>query len=865
MESELQILIVEDSPADAALCERELKKAGLRFRILRVETRDAYERALIDFKPDLILSDFSMPAFDGLTALELALERLGDIPFVFVSGTIGEDRAVEAMRRGATDYVLKDRLQRLGLVVKRVLQEAQERRAARRAEEALRVSEERFRSVMQHLPARAAIRDLQGRFQFVNEMWERVTGMQAETALRRRYDEILPAEEAAAAKAADEEVIRTGRAVNRTFRENLGHGVRWWYSTHFPIRDAQGSISGTATIAIDVTEQKEQEEKIARLSRIREVLSGINSAIVRIRDRQELVTEACRIAAEHGKFGLAWIGAYDPKTGDVTPIAWTGVGSESLKRHKATTRPNVPEGHGSVGRAIRERIPIYTNDLAAEAGVGGKRRQAMRELGYRSLIALPLVVDNTVAGVLVLFTNEPNFFNDEELKLLTELAADISFALDHIGKEERLNYLAYYDALTGLPNRTLFNERVSQLIHAAGSEPTSIAVVVLDPERFRNINEMVGVAAGDRLLGQIAERLSHAVGDRGSVARISADQFAAVLGGVHSGTDVAHVLENRIFTALSEPFSAAGHELRIPFKAGIAMYPADGSEAESLFMNAEAALAKAKGSGERFLFYATQMNARVAERLNLESELRRAVLKEQFVLHYQPRFDLSTGQISGFEALIRWQHPERGLVPPGQFITILEDTGLIFEAGRWALKRAALDHAAWRAQGFEVPRIAVNVSAIHLHRKDFVEDVKTALAAADTSGAYIDIELTESMLMEDVEGSIAKLRAIQGMGLQIAIDDFGTGYSSLSYIAKLPINSLKIDRSFVSQMARGPGQMALVSTVISLARALNLKVVAEGVETEEQANLLRLLRCDEAQGYLFGRPEPLDQVKRLIK
>jgi diguanylate cyclase (GGDEF)-like protein/PAS domain S-box-containing protein len=864
METDLHILIAEDAAADAALCERELRRGGVTFELLRVDRREDYERALAEFRPDLILSDFSMPTFDGMAALRLARERLGDIPFIFVSGTIGEDRAVEAMRAGATDYVLKDRLERLVPVTKRALQEAQERRAARQAEQAFRESEERFRSVMQHLPARAAIRDLEGRFQFVNETWERVTAMKAEAALGRRYEDILSAEYAAAAKAIDEEVVRTGRAVSRTFQETAARGGRWWFSTHFPIRDAGGRVSGTATISIDVTEQKEQEAKIARLSRIREVLSGINSAIVRIRDRQELVTEACRIAAEQGGFGLAWIGSYDSATGDVTPIAWTGEGSDSLKQHMATARADVSEGHGSVGRAIRERRPVFTNDLAAEVGVGGRRRQAMRDLGYRSLIALPLIVEESVAGVLVLFTKEPGFFNDEELKLLTELSADISFALDHIGKEERLNYLAYYDALTGLPNRTLFHERVSQLIHAAGPGSPGFAVVVLDAERFRSINETLGVAAGDHLLGRIAERLSQAVGDDGSVARISADQFAAMLGGARSGTDVAHVLEQRIFAALNEPFPATGQDLRIPFRAGIAMYPADGATAETLFINAEAALAKAKESGERFLFYAAQMNARVAERLRLENALRRAVREEQFVLHYQPRIELATGQLCGFEALIRWRHPERGLVPPGEFIPILEDTGLIFDAGRWALRRAVLDHAAWRTEGLNAQRIAVNISAIHLKRKDFIEDIQAALSAADGSGANIDIELTESMLMEDVEGNIQKLKTIRAMGLQVAIDDFGTGYCSLSYLAKLPIDSLKIDRSFVSQIARGPEQMALVSTVISLARALNLKVVAEGVETDEQANLLRLLRCDEAQGYLFGRPEPLEKVRRLI-
>jgi EAL domain-containing protein (putative c-di-GMP-specific phosphodiesterase class I) len=257
------------------------------------------------------------------------------------------------------------------------------------------------------------------------------------------------------------------------------------------------------------------------------------------------------------------------------------------------------------------------------------------------------------------------------------------------------------------------------------------------------------------------------------------------------------------------------------------------------------------------------MNARVAERLKIENELRRAVLEEQFVLHYQPRVEFATGLIGGFEALLRWVHPERGLVPPGEFIPVLEDTGLILEVGRWALARAARDHAAWRAEGLKAPRIAVNVSAFQLRRKDFVDEVKTALAAAGQRDQF-DIEITETMLMEDIEGNIQKLGALRAMGMQVVIDDFGTGYSSLSYLARLPVNTLKIDRSFIARMARGPDQLAIVSTVISLARALNLKVVAEGVEMDEQANLLRLLRCDEAQGYLFGKPLPPEEIRALL-
>jgi EAL domain-containing protein (putative c-di-GMP-specific phosphodiesterase class I) len=348
------------------------------------------------------------------------------------------------------------------------------------------------------------------------------------------------------------------------------------------------------------------------------------------------------------------------------------------------------------------------------------------------------------------------------------------------------------------------------------------------------------------------------------MARIESNAFAVVLRDVKHEADVAHALEQGLLSCLRQPFPAGGEPLRMSAQAGIALFPGDGKDAESLFRNADAALKKAKASGDEYLFYAPQMNARVAEQLKLENDLRNALLEEQFILHYQPKFDLASGRLSGLEALIRWVHPERGLVPPGQFVPVLEETGMIIEVGSWALKRAGLDHAAWSASGRRPPRIAVNVSPVQLRRRDFVDYVRDALASVDAAAGRLDIEITESMLMEDIEGSIGKLQAVQSMGLNVAIDDFGTGYSSLSYLARLPINSLKVDRSFILQMTKSPEQMAIVSTVISLARALNLKVVAEGVETEEQANLLRLLRCDEVQGYLFGRPVPPDATLKLL-
>jgi diguanylate cyclase (GGDEF)-like protein len=610
---------------------------------------------------------------------------------------------------------------------------------------------------------------------------------------------------------------------------------------------------------------KLQEQRIARLSRIHAVLSGINAAIVRIRDRQKLFEEACRIAVEHGGFGIAWVGWLDRQTLEVVPQACAGVEAESLiATSRNTARADTPLGQGIVGRALRERRAVYSNDITSEHGQGGARRQEAVRRGYRSLVSLPLVVDAEVVGSLSLFAKELNFFDDEEIKLLTELADDISFALEHIAKQEKLNYLAYYDQLTGLPNRTLFNERVNHDLDAERESKGKAALLILDLKRFGSVNNTYGRQTGDNLLKLVAERLENVLTTGESLARIESNSFAVVLRDVKHEADVAHALEQGILATLNQPFPVAGEELRLAAQAGIALFPADGEDAETLFRNADAALKKAKNSGDPYLFYAPQMNARVAEQLKLENDLRSALRDDQYILYYQPKFNLASGALVGMEALLRWRHPERGMVQPGHFITVLEETGMILEVGRWALERAALDHAAWCSAGWKVPRIAVNVSPAQLRRRDFVTYVTDALAAVDQAAERLDVEITESMLMEDVEGSIAKLKAMQTMGLQVAIDDFGTGYSSLSYLARLPINSLKIDRSFIIQMAKSPEQMAIVSTVISLARALNLKVVAEGVETEEQANLLRLLRCDEVQGYLFGKPLPPEEIRKIL-
>jgi PAS domain S-box-containing protein/diguanylate cyclase (GGDEF)-like protein len=630
-------------------------------------------------------------------------------------------------------------------------------------------------------------------------------------------------------------------------------------------RTVEGGRAVYSAIVRDVSLRVQQERRIGRLTRIHRVLSGINSAIVRIGDRTELLDEACRIAVELGGFGIAWIGRLEPQAGEVVAVASWGADAPSILAKGAGPAQGLSyPGQGLVSRALQDLRAAWSNDLATDAGPGDERTMQALQRGYRSLIVLPLVVEGNPWGSLSLFAREPGFFDEQEIKLLNELAADISFALDHIAKSERLDFLAFYDALTGLPNQALFADRIDHAVGSGDAGRSGLVVAVMDIERMHNINESLGIAAGDELIRQLGRRLEELVGGTGTVARLGSDVFGvAARHGDDPGQNALFV-ENCLLKGLAAPFRIGGQEISATVRAGIATYPEDGQDAARLRSNAEAARLRAKQRGERLLFYSRDMNARVSELLRLENDLRNALAREQFTLFYQPKFELAGRGLVGAEALMRWKHPDRGMVSPGDFIPLLEETGMILEVGRWALRRAARDQASWMAAGWSVPRIAVNVSAVQLRHPDFVSHIQEALAGNGHAHGGIDIEITESMLMQDTEENMLKLRSLREMGLRIALDDFGTGYSSLSYLTRLPLDSLKIDRSFITQMAKSPEQMTIVSSVISLGTALDLKVVAEGVETEEQANLLRLLRCDEVQGYLFGKPMPAEQFEKLL-
>jgi diguanylate cyclase (GGDEF)-like protein len=459
---------------------------------------------------------------------------------------------------------------------------------------------------------------------------------------------------------------------------------------------------------------------------------------------------------------------------------------------------------------------------------------------------------------------EAGLFDGDEMRLLEELGGDISFALDHIDKAERLSYLAYYDSLTGLANRTFLLERLAQHIRGLSDQQALFALVVLDVDNFSVLNDALGRSGADEVLRELAVRVTRDAGDAGYVARSGSDEFAVVIPRPRNVLEVTRTVERWLAQGQSQPLEATGPRQSLRLKAGIALFPSDGRDAISLLGSAEVALKNAKLTQAAYAFYTPQLGRAVHERHTLESSLRHALDRKQLVLHYQPKVDLETRRLVGLEALMRWLHPQRGLVPPATFIPLMEETGLIVEAGAWALRQAFADRGRWLADALPAPRIAVNVSSVQLRREDFVSTVADALQLAGAN-AGIDIEVTESLLVRDFADNVAKLARVRDLGVGIALDDFGTGYSSLAYLAKLPVEALKIDRSFVVAMLDDPSAMTLVSTMISLAHALRLKTVAEGVETEEQAKILRLLHCDQMQGYLVSRPVPFEEMAHYLR
>jgi PAS domain S-box-containing protein/diguanylate cyclase (GGDEF)-like protein len=845
--SPLRVVLVEDSAADAELISHMLRKLGTEVQFRRVDNAGQLRAALEEFAPHVILSDFTMPGFNGHDALALVNEVAPHVPFVFVSNTIGEDVAIEALQRGAADYVLKDNLRRLPPAVEQALRTAHERRERERMERALRESEERFRSIVESSQDWIWEADRAGRLTYSNPAVERILGRTPSEVDGLAWTALLHSEERAMAEAMVGDIDSAWPWQNWRLRFLHTDGSqRMLESTGAPLRDADGRTVGFRGLNHDVTAHLAQESRIRHLARLHAVLSALGNAVLRAETRQGVLDAACRVAVEQGGFLAACIRQfkYDVPLEMVSRYGDSGAleAVAMVSRHALET-PDALRWAPAL-RAMHHSAATLISDLAHDATTPDWARAQWREAGIAAMAVLPIGMPAWAA--MGLYAAEAQSFGAEEIALFERLADEIDFAVEFISKGEQLEYLAYHNPVSALPNRAAFQHRLRGLLHQA---PMVVALTEID--RFSAINESHGRAFGDVLLRELGRRLQDRIGNEGLVAHLEADTFVIASRSSGSTEDEAARLDRLLQAIHHDPFVIDGQEIRIDLRAGYVLAQ-PGQDPEMLEHNAAAALLEGERRKQRLYAFGDELRGRAARRLELEHELRAAIDSDEFELYYQPKFSAATQSLIGAEALLRWRHPERGLLAPAEFMHVLEESALIVPAGRWAMKQALATALKWREwhPGF---RIAVNVSAQELHHSGFLEGCRQLLQphAADQP---LDIEITESVLVDDIEHSMHLLDALRDLGCRVSIDDFGTGYSSLNYLARLPSDEIKIDRSFIALITESPETMALVTNIIGLAHSLSLKVVAEGVEDQEQAKLLRLLRCDVLQGYLLGRP-----------
>jgi diguanylate cyclase (GGDEF)-like protein/PAS domain S-box-containing protein len=680
----LNILFIEDTPDDAELAVRNLSKEGFEIKWERVDNEPDLRHILTgQWEPDVILSDYSMPGFSGRAALQVCQEIVPEIPFIFLSGTIGEELAIESLHEGATDYVLKDNMRRLSTSINRALNDSSKRRRSQELEK----ERSRLITILEATTDIVVIADPSDSITYLNPGTRKLLEL-------------------------------TGEPPELNIR-SLHPGDQWNFI------------------------------------------------------RKELLAH---------RRGL-W-------QGDVL-----------LQKQDGT------------------QIPVSLVVIAHRAPDG--------EVEYYSL-----------------------------------LARDIR---ERKAYERQIQHLANYDSLTELPNRALLADRATQAINHCHWTSRALALMVVDIDRFKLVNDGYGQETGDMLLKQFGTRLRSAMRSRDTIARISADCFAVLVTELSNPEEIAS-LGNKLQEDLAQPFAINGQSLRVSTGIGVAVYPRDGQDFATLLQSADVAMHKLKERGEGgFQFYAPEMTRNASERVRIETELRHAVAsRQQLEMHYQLQVDLGKEELVGFEALMRWKHPEQGLLSPALFIPVAEHSEFIYQMGEWALLTACRQITEWDMATSVRPRMAVNVSARQFRGKGFVDMVERILKAVRLDPQRLELELTESVLVDDYQEATTILNQLHDLGVRIALDDFGTGYSNLSYLSRLPINTLKIDRSFVQRAPIDSNDAEIVRAIIMLADALGLQVLAEGIETREQLDLLRHYGCQKGQGYYFERPLAADKIPALL-
>ncbi len=826
----VRALLVDDAASSSALLSEELRRGGFEPEIRRVTTREDFQNALELGTWDVVLSDISsagLSAFDALAALK---EKDLDVPFLVVSETLGEETAVRAMKAGAQDCIPRPALLRLCTILERELREAQIRRERRQAQKALsesnaappeetltlRESEDVFRrAALQSADLVHECDRASGRITWFGDV-DRILGCAPDEFPRTvdAWEKVIHPEDRARVAANASRHFETGEPFFEEYRVQTwdGRTLHWHHSgTLLPAGGGRAARSiGTLT---DISGRRQIEEALRVSERRYRALFERNLAGV-YRSTIEGRLLDCNES-------FARIFGYASREEALRQAAWDFY----VK----------PEDREAALAKLVERQSLTNYELCLRRKDG-------------SLVWV-LQNENLVEGP------------DGRLSVIEGTTIDIS---ERKQAEEQVKHLAFHDPLTNLPNRLLFNDRLTLAVAQAHRHNQRLAVLFLDLDRFKVINDSLGHSVGDELLRQVAERIQEYVREGDTVARLGGDEFTLLVPGISAEEDAAKIAR-KICEAIHDPFWIDGRELFVTTSLGVSVYPSDGHDGETLVRNADSAMYRAKEQGrDNYQLYTPAMNAKAVERLSLESRLRQAIANDELELHFQPFIDLRTAEVLGAEALIRWRHPELGLIPPLDFIPIAELSGLIVPIGEWVLRTACAEARKWHQKGFQGMAVSVNLSSRQFQQTDLLSQVTRALEETGLEADKLDLEITESNAMQNAEHSINTLRGLKKRGVRISMDDFGTGYSSLNYLKRFPIDRIKLDQSFVRDLPNDKDDAAIAMAVIAMGRSLELIVIAEGVETEEQLAFLKGHECDQLQGFLLSRPLPPEAFDRFL-
>jgi EAL domain-containing protein (putative c-di-GMP-specific phosphodiesterase class I)/GGDEF domain-containing protein len=601
--------------------------------------------------------------------------------------------------------------------------------------------------------------------------------------------------------------------------------------------------------------KKKNIASLDRANRVLTMLSRINRTIIRAESPDTLYREACRIAVECGMFRFAWIGMVDSVSGDIRLMTSHGdpCGDEASL-----------VASGGLADVVRQsgRLCIYNDLMTLPDHMG---RMELFKRGFHAMAGLPLSEDGKAIGVFLLYTDQTECFDETVVELMHEVADDIGFSLGHIlndqrrlAAESKLYYLAFYDAQTGMPNRALLDERLPVLAQRLGD----MLVLDIRVHRVDKVTEAFSRPIAEGVLRSLASRLDAFRGNEGFLATLAQDEFVLVVP-TPAGDAGIDALAQDILHLVEQPLAFSGGEIFLHASVGVVRYPDQETDPAQLLRRARVS-ADSTGAGYGYRLYSSELDHGSEQRVQMEIELHKALERGEFRLYYQPQLDINSGHMVGMEALLQWQHPERGMLSPGVFIPLLEECGLMPQVGAWVLQTACAQAREWQDSGLPSVRMAVNVSALQFRMANLTSVVCSALKSAGLEARWLELELTESLILENAEATIGAMHELKALGVTLSLDDFGTGYCSLSYLRRYPMDRLKIDRSFVNDMIEHAGSAELVRAILAMAKALRLNTIAEGVETEEQLHYLLEQGCDEMQGYFFSKPVPPEDVRVLL-